>query len=112
MPSSLVKAFRVETCDTNGNWDVAFETNRNIARLVKVGFEKSVTGLRLVPTQSWGRGGARAFFGFEPLQTSATLTPNAPTGPAWLDVVARIDPADLAEPENGMEMKKDPVYAA
>ena len=111
LPSSLIKAFRVETCDSNGNWSIAFETSRNIARLAKIGFAKSVTGLRLVTTESWGAAGAR-IFGFEPLDVAASSTPLAPVGPAWSERVARIDAADLAEPENGLEMRKDPVYAA
>lgn len=111
LPSSLVKAFRIETCDTNGKWSLAFETSRNIQRLVKVGFESSVTGLRLVPTDTWGAAGARVF-GFEPLTQGATPTPQAPTGPAWLQVVGRIAAEDLEAPENGMEVGKDPVYAA
>lgn len=111
LPSSLVKAFRIETCDTNGKWSVEFETSRNIQRLAKIGFEKSVTGLRLVPTESWGAAGARVF-GFEPLAQGATTTPATPTGPTWLQVVARIADEDLEAPENGMEMRKEPVHAA
>ena len=111
LPATLLKAFRLETCDSNGHWSVAFETSRNVQRLVKVGFEKSVVGLRLVPTQTWGAAGARVF-GFEPLEVGSTKTPFSPVGPAWPEVVARLKPADLAEPENGLEMRKDPVYAA
>ena len=111
LPSSLIKAFRLETRDTNGNWSVDYETSRNVQRLLKVGFEKLVTGLRLVPTQSWGASGARVF-GFEPLDVAASRTPLAPVGPAWSERVARIDAADLEAPENGLEMRKDPVYAA
>lgn len=59
LPASLLKSFRLETRDANGSWSVAFETSRNIQRLAKIGFEKSVTGLRLVPTATWGAAGAR-----------------------------------------------------
>ena len=111
LPSSLLKSYRLETCDQNGNWSVAFETSRNINRLMKVSFEKAVTGLRLVPTETWGAPGARVF-AFEPLELGATPTPATPSGPPWLQVVARIDAADLAEPENGMETRKDPIHAA
>ena len=111
LPSTLLKSFRIETRDASGQWSAAFETSRNVRRLVKIGFEKTVTGLRLVPQETWGAAGARVF-GFEPLERGASLTPVTPVGPAWSEVVARLDPADLAAPENGLEPRKDPVYAA
>ena len=97
LPDTLLRNFRIETRDSKGQWSVAERVEDNAQRLVKVPLEMAVTGLRLVPEASWGAEGARVF-SFEPLQDLGSPIPPCPEGPSWDQVVARLDPRDLAKP--------------
>jgi hypothetical protein len=111
VPSSLVRAFRLETCDTNGNWKVAHRSDANIQRLVSLPVETTATGLRLVVEDTWGADGARVF-AFEPLEKCSLSIPTSPRGALWRDVVARVQPEDLAPPEHALKGVPDPSHAA
>ncbi|MBW3635416.1 MAG: hypothetical protein KY445_02985 [Armatimonadetes bacterium] len=111
VPASLIKAFRLETCDKNGAWSLAFRADSNRQRLVKVPLQGAVFGLRLVPEATWGAQGARVF-AFEPVPELRAAIPAAPQGPHWSEVVARLDEKELPPPENGKETRVEPVFAA
>ena len=103
VPASLVKAFRLETRDAAGRWTTAFRETDNFQRLVQVPIGIEATGLRLVPEETWGGGAEARVFGFEPTTESTAKIPTYPDGPSFAEVRSRIDPRDLAEPENGLE---------
>lgn len=61
MPGTLVRKFRVETLDGDGEWRVLSREDDNIRRFVKFPIGKEVKGVRLVPEESWGSAEARVF---------------------------------------------------
>jgi hypothetical protein len=111
LPSSLIKAFRLETLDPNGQWSVAYRNQNNRQRLVKAPINKLVRGLRLVPESTWGAAGARVF-AFEPMESLGAMIPQTPQGPQWSEVISLLNDADVAPPENGLETRTEPVFAA
>lgn len=102
VPSSLVRTFRVEVQDEAGRWRVAHRAENNYQRLVRVPLDVKAKGLRFVPEATWGDEAVRVF-AFEPVESSVDKRPPTPKGPRFRDVQARIDPKDLAAPENGLE---------
>ena len=61
MPETLVRAFRLEALDGQGQWQAVFETAGNHQRLVKVPLDVETRALRLVPLSTWGAPTARLF---------------------------------------------------
>jgi hypothetical protein len=102
IPSTIVKRFRLESLDENGQWQVAYQENENFYRLVQVPLGINTRGLRLVIEDTWGATTARVF-GFEPVETLNIKIPTIPDGPHFSEVRGRIAPQDLAPPENGQE---------
>ncbi|MEX0885391.1 MAG: FAD-dependent oxidoreductase [Phycisphaeraceae bacterium] len=103
MPGTLVKAYRIETCDADGHWHVAHHETCNIQRLVRARIERDVTAVRLVPEATWGGGagggGATVrIFAFEAVQKHLDKIPDYPERERFADVRARVPAADLAEP--------------
>jgi hypothetical protein len=111
VPGSLVRAFRLETRYATGVWKKIYSCDNNYNRLVAVPVSASATGLRLVPESTWGADGAR-IFAFEPTEKYSPKIPSVPEGAHWSEVVARLEPRDLAPPENGHEAAKDTVHGA
>ncbi len=99
VPASLIKGFRLETCDQNGTWTLAHQATQNHQRLLWVPLNRAATGLRLVPETTWGADAARVF-AFEPLERFGAKIPVVPAGASWSEVVSRIKADDLAPPEN------------
>lgn len=104
VPSSLVKSFRLETLDANNQWQLTYRTANNYQRLVEVPLPISTRALRLVPEATWGTGETR-IFAFEPLAKFTEKIPVVPSGAHFSQIVARLDPQDLAPPENGLEQE-------
>lgn len=102
VPSSLVKNFRLETLDDNGQWKLAHHEINNYQRLVEVPLRAATKGLRLVPETTWGAAGTR-IFSFEPQANFTTKVSAVPDGAHFSTIVSRLDPSDLAPPENGLE---------
>jgi hypothetical protein len=102
VPGSLVRAFRVEAQDGAGAWRVAWRTDANHQRLVRLPLEVRAKALRVVPEASWGDDQMR-LFACEPLAASPRPTPGAPRGPSFAEVRARLDEADLRPPDSGLE---------
>lgn len=53
MPT-LVKAFKIEACDKQGNWKTVHEESNNYQRLVNVKLNIDAVALRLIPLSTWG----------------------------------------------------------
>jgi hypothetical protein len=102
VPTSLVKTFRLEALDANGNWKTAARVEENYYRLVQVPLEIETRGLRLVVEKTWGRKTARVF-AFEPVEKLTIKIPAIPDGPNFCEARARIAPEDLQPPESGLE---------
>jgi hypothetical protein len=102
VPSSLVKAFRLEVSDDLHHWTVAARVSENYQRLVRVPLRTRARALQLVIEETWGDEPARVF-AFEPLSSLPNELPTAPEGPAFSQIRAAIDPADLAPPDSGLE---------
>lgn len=101
VPASLVKSFRLESLD-EGGWREVYREDENFQRLVAVELQIEARGLRLIVEATWGAPQARVF-AFEPLETFVAKIPHVPDGPHFSEVRSRIDPQDLAPPENGLE---------
>lgn len=111
VPSSLVKDFWLEALVEDGTWRVVARVEGNYHRLVRVEVGVQALALRLITESTWGAEQAR-IFAFEPLAVFEPKIPAMPEGPHWKEVVARLDPADLLPPENGLESVKGPSHAA
>lgn len=98
IPKSLVKSFRLEA-KTGGEWKTVFRETENHRRLVTVPVRAEVTGLRLIPEETWGAAEAR-LFSFEALEVYEDKLPTDPKGPAFVDVRSKLSPKDLAAPES------------
>jgi hypothetical protein len=98
LPSSLVRQYRLEVLEANGQWRVAYREKENIQRLVHAPLDVTTSALRLVPETTWGDATARVF-AFEPLTHFAPKRPVPPDGLPFAEARARISPADLAPPE-------------
>jgi hypothetical protein len=99
VPSSLVRAFRLEARDANGEWRVVHRETENSQRLVRVPLGSTATALRLVIEATWGDKTARVF-AFEPTEDSVVALPVMPAGEAFSEVRTRIPASDLTPPEN------------
>ncbi|RYX86501.1 FAD-dependent oxidoreductase [bacterium] len=97
MPSTLLRRFRLETLDSNGNWHIAHEEANNSKRLVEIELPAQTKGLRLIPEQSWGEGPAH-ISSFEPLSRWNGKIPRPISTTFWSDVVTQIAPEDLEPP--------------
>lgn len=102
VPQTLVKVFRIEVLEGSGQWKTVHRETNNYHRLVRVAVNVKTTGLRLVAEETWGAETAR-IFAFEPMEKMAVKIPPVPDGPHFQTLVAKLDPRDLAVPENGLE---------
>ncbi len=111
VPNSLIKSFRLETLDARNQWQTAYQQTNNYQRLVQVPLRAPTRGLRLVPEATWGAKEAR-IFAFEPMANFVEKIPVVPNGAHFSTIVARLDPQDLAAPENGLEADEKPRHRA
>lgn len=105
VPKSLVKAFRLESRDSAGQWKTVFRETDNYQRLVCVPLEIEASTLRFVAEETWGDPEVR-LFSFEPLATFDNKIPALPEGPHFSEVRAKIAEEDLRQPEKEIEEKK------
>jgi hypothetical protein len=61
VPAAMLKAFRIETLDAQGGWQVAVEVVDNHQRLVRVPLRARTAGVRLTPLATWGAPDAHLF---------------------------------------------------
>jgi hypothetical protein len=111
VPSSLVKAFRIDVLNENGRWEKVFQECDNFQRLVEVPLHITTKALRLIVEETWGAQTARVF-AFEPIENFVAKIPRIPDGPHFRDVCAQIAAQDMAPPENDMETGITPRHSA
>ena len=61
VPESLVRSFRLEALDKNGNWGTVFSESNNYQRLVLIPLNLETKAIRLVPEETWGADKASIF---------------------------------------------------
>lgn len=61
VPESMVKAFRIEAKDADGNWKVVYSETNNYQRLVKIPLDVETLAVRLVPQSTWGSDSVNIF---------------------------------------------------
>ena len=61
VPAELVKRFRVQTRDAEGNWVDRVVEQNNFQRLVWVPLAVKTSGIRFIPEESWGNESVRVF---------------------------------------------------
>jgi hypothetical protein len=105
VPSSLVRQYRLEALEPNGQWRVVYRDKENTQRLVYVPFDVTTRALRLIPEATWGDETARVF-AFEPLAHCTPKRSPVPDGPPFAQARTQIAPADLAPPEGATEQGK------
>jgi hypothetical protein len=97
--ASLVKTFRIESLDADGQWRVVFRETGNYQRLVVIPLRLETRALRFVPEETWGDPEVR-IHAFEPLEVCEIKAPaHPPIRPSFSDACAKIDPADLQPPD-------------
>jgi len=97
LPSSLVRAFRLDARDSGGNWHTVYRAEENRQRLVSVPLEVNTDGLRLVPEATWGADTARVF-AFEAQREYTGKIPEVSEGPSFAEVRAAQNPEDMRAP--------------
>jgi hypothetical protein len=102
VPDMLVRGYRLDTQADNGEWRTVFHDTNNYQRLAVAAINCRARALRFTPETTWGAETAR-LFGFDALAEDPKRLPAPPTRVRWADVVAAVDPADLAPPESGLE---------
>ncbi|MFT3786219.1 MAG: FAD-dependent oxidoreductase [Tepidisphaeraceae bacterium] len=110
MPATLARAFRIEVC-RNGRWITTFRDAENAHRLRYVPLHERGDAVRVIIEQAWSGGTEARLFGFEAVREAPTHYPKPVERVAWSDVVARVDPADLASPAiaGGAAQRRRPV---
>jgi hypothetical protein len=61
VPGTMVKSFRLEAEDSNGNWTTVFHERSNYQRLRRIPLEVRATAIRLTPESTWGAETAHVF---------------------------------------------------
>ena len=49
----MLKAFRIEALDDNGNWNVVYETDKNHQRMIREALDVDTTAIRLIPLNTY-----------------------------------------------------------
>ena len=52
-PKCMLKSFRVEALDDNGNWQTVYETNNNYQRMIRKEINVDTTAVRLIPLDTY-----------------------------------------------------------
>jgi hypothetical protein len=97
MPESLVKRFKLEV-RRGSVWSSVGEFE-NAQRLRHIAVNTRGDALRLHVTETWGGSESRVL-GFEATHQLPAHLPKPAERIAWSEVVARVNPADLAPPAN------------
>lgn len=100
VPGSLVKSYRLEALDEDGQWHAVHREACNYQRLVCVSLDdRRAVALRFVPEATWGDERVRVL-ACEPMERCAVKKPMIAEGRTISEVRAAADPADLAPPES------------
>jgi hypothetical protein len=60
-PKTMVRMFRIEATDGDGNWSVIAREENNYQRLVRIHVDVEARAVRFVPEQTWGAEKAHLF---------------------------------------------------
>ncbi len=60
-PATLVRDFRIETCNADGTWQCVAHIKNNFQRLVRTPLKVRTKGIRLIPETTWGAEMAHLF---------------------------------------------------
>ena len=52
-PKCMLKAFRIEALDDNGEWKTVYETDRNYQRMIRQQLDVDTTAIRLIPINTY-----------------------------------------------------------
>jgi len=61
VPSTMVRAFRIEALDDQGEWRVVQRVTNNYQRLVRIDVDVTTSKIRFIPEETWGAETARVF---------------------------------------------------
>ena len=103
MPSSLVKAYRIEIRETaDCPWQTLHEKSDNRHRRVVLPVQKNIHAIRWIGLETWGDADVKVF-AFDAFAHPFPLTYEPEPGRHWNEVVADIASEDLQEPDHGLE---------
>jgi hypothetical protein len=102
VPGVMVKSFKVETRDRDGNWSTVHRDDNNYQRLVNVELQQHTDALRVTPLETWGADVAR-MFSCEPVTQVTPGRPQPMFGPTFKQMQNALDPGDLQPPDSGLE---------
>ena len=105
IPSTLVRAFRVEIQNNSGRWETVHHETDNKRRLVVLPIKREVRAIRWIGESNWGDTDITRLFSVEARQAPMPYSVNTPDGISWTDAMGMIDAKDLAEPDHGLEKK-------
>ncbi|MFW5682535.1 MAG: FAD-dependent oxidoreductase [Phycisphaeraceae bacterium] len=98
LPKELVRSYRVEVRNPQGQWETVARENANIHRVVRIRIERDTSAVRFVPESNWGGTDTIRIFAVEPAERYENRVPEKPEGERFADVRARQSEADMAPP--------------
>jgi hypothetical protein len=54
VPETIIREFRIDIINDNGEWEMLTETSNNYQRLVKINVKAITSGIRFTPVSTWG----------------------------------------------------------
>ena len=96
LPTTLLRAWRVEALRDGSRWETVSETDDNHQRLVRLPLQVQARGLRFTPLATWGHDRCR-LFGVKAMQTVGLTLPHIEPQP-FRELVAAVPKGDLAAP--------------
>lgn len=102
MPSALIKAYHIEIQTDDGHWETLYRESENRRRLAIIPVRRSIRALRWTGESTWGDPLLKVF-SIEATPEPLPLTQSPPKGRNWRDIIADLNPGDLAEPDHGLE---------
>ncbi len=102
LPTPLVKGYRIEGQTASGQWETLYQEDKNRHRLAVIPIRRDLLALRWTGESTWGDPLLKVF-SIEATTDALPLTRPHQQRRSWHDVVAELDPADLAPPDNGLE---------
>lgn len=111
VPSTLIREFRLEALDEEGQWYTVHHEQNNYQRFVCIELNIQTCALRFIPEATWGYETVR-IFSFEPLEVYVPKIPHICEGQHFRQVRNRLDPLDLAPPALSCEEAVRPSSGA
>mgnify|MGYP006303780637 CR=1 FL=1 len=61
VPGNIIKTFRIEALNKEGNWEEVLKENNNYQRLVRKSLPVETKAIRFIPEETWGANQAHVF---------------------------------------------------